>query len=285
MLPWTRPDPHTEFEADARALLAAFREAVADGKTHSEAFESRKIWSGTWKRRQQQAGLHKKKLAGPLRWTTKCVWCERLRDLSRELDVEHYRPKGGLSEWQGNPAPVSDTPPPEKHLNPAAYWWLAFSWHNFTLACKTCNQGWKRNLFPVEAPRSPCVEGVERHEKPLLLDPASSCFRARDHFRWEVLSGIIEGVSPQGRATIITCGLNRRELLDRRAKIAHETYSTSERFVRANRREDWASVDKASERLVELASITAEFTSMTRWIIEETTALTWHELENISSNS
>lgn len=277
MLPWTRPDPHEDFEADARVLLAAFRADVEEGKAHGEAFETRKIWSGSWTRRGQPRGLHKRKLAEPFPYATKCAWCERPRDLSRELDVEHYRPKAGVSEWREDPPQISDTPPQEFHLG-AGYWWLAFAWDNFSLACKTCNQGWKRNLFPVQTPRLPCVEGSEDREEPLLLDPASS-FQTREHFRWETLTGIVEGISAKGRATIVTCGLNRTELLDRRGKVARATSALVDRFVSAWQANDEKNTEKARARLVEQTSITAEFTSMTRWIVEERLGIAWEELD------
>lgn len=280
MLPWTRPAPHKEFEADARALLDALRKDIAKDKSKDksqhDAFKNRKIWSGSWKRGQQQTGVHKLTLAGQNLWEPKCVWCERKRDLRRELDVEHYRPKGRLSEWQGDPLPASNTPPKEITLGDG-YWWLAFHWENFSLACKTCNQEWKRNLFPVQSPRLACTEGVENRERPLLLDPASA-FRTRDHFRWDRL-GVMEGVSPEGRATIITCGLNRRGLRDLREKVAINTYIKVERLTSAINTGNDAHRDQALVELDRLGSSTEEFTSMKRWIIEEHMRLDWDDLD------
>lgn len=63
----------------------------------------------------------------------KCCYCERKRDLKRESDVEHFRPK----------AEVKDEP---EHRG---YWWLAYLWDNYFIACKSCNQEYKKSNFPL----------------------------------------------------------------------------------------------------------------------------------------
>lgn len=296
MLPWVRPDPHPDFAADAKALLTALRADVDahKGVPHSDHFKNREIWTSSWRRRSQPAGLHKASLAGPELGPVKCVWCEQLRSAKRELDVEHYRPKVAITEWAGSPSIVSDAPPPEIDVGPG-YWWLAFEWTNYFLACQPCNQGWKRNLFPVDGPRGKCVEGVEQTEKPLLLDPASK-FRTRDHFRWTV-EGIMEPLSPEGYATIVTCGLNRRDLRVRRSKVARDIKVALDSFTTAFRQ--WREISRtqplaerrqkdleekchaARDQIERLGSRTEEFTSMVRWFVEERLGCTWEDLTGI----
>jgi hypothetical protein len=280
VLPWTRPDPHADFATDAAALLADLRVDVAkrNGKPHSDDFENRQLWTASWKHRQQVRGLHKAALVGPEPWSTKCAWCEQLRPWKREIDVEHNRPKVWVTEWAGAPPFVSDTPPSEIDVGPG-YWWLAFEWKNYSLSCKTCNQGWKRRLFPVVAPRPTCVEGVEHIEKPLLLDPGST-FRPREHFRWTI-EGIMEPISPEGYATIVTCGLNRKDLLVRREKVAIKTKKTLARFTGALERDDIAGHGEAFADLAQLGSRSEEFTSMVRWLVEERLECLWEELKDM----
>lgn len=277
MLPWTRPQADVAFEADAQTLLAAVRTDIANGKTIGKALKGREIWGGSWKRRGQINGLHKIQLAKPDRWLAKCAWCEQRRELGRDIDVEHYRPKADVCTWQGNPPSVSDTPPAQVRRGDG-YWWLAFCWENFSLACKTCNQHWKRNLFPVRAPRPAWGEGVELHEQPLLLDPGSD-FRTRDHFRWDIWSGIVEGVSDEGRATIITCGLNRTGLVALRLKAALDTTDATKEFRQAWRRGGKRGAAEAREELTALTSDFEEFTSMRRWIVEQELDIPWEQLE------
>jgi hypothetical protein len=282
VLPWKRPDPHNDFKTDASALLDALRVDVAkrNGQPHSDDFNNRELWTASWGRRKQERGLHKTALVGPDLWFSKCVWCEQVRPAKRELDVEHYRPKVWVTEWKGEPPIVSDTPPREIGVGPG-YWWLAFEWKNYSLSCKTCNQGWKRNLFPVAAPRARCVEGVEDIEKALLLDPASS-FRTRDHFRWTV-DGIVEPTSSEGYATIVTCGLNRKDLTVRRGKVALDTSNTLSKFVDALRRNDRDGQKEAFRTLAKSGSRSEEFTSMVRWYVEECLKCSWDELDGMPS--
>jgi len=80
----------------------------------------------------------------------KCPICERrISHSDSNADViEHYRPK--------------------KH-----YWWLAYDYENYTLACSTCNLA-KSDDFPLFANQK-SVEYTNKHEidkeKPLLINP------------------------------------------------------------------------------------------------------------------
>lgn len=273
MLPWKRPLPHPEFERESKELLAAVRGELANGSAIGKALKHRSIWSGSWKR----AGVHKRKLAEPDSVCVKCVWCEQRFEIGRSIDVEHYRPKAVVTRWEGAPPPVTDTPPKQLGCG-NGYWWLAFAWDNYSFACKDCNQHWKRNLFPVREPRQQCVEGVEFVEQPLLLDPASS-FSPRDHFRWDILSGTITGVSEEGRATIITCGLNRSGLRRLRSKAALKTQAGIREFLEAWRRGGKARAAEALRNVEDLTSNFEEFTSMRRWIVEQDAGMTWEEFE------
>jgi hypothetical protein len=275
MLSFVRPSPHQEFAAEALKLLDDVRGAVKTrGAPHSEDFKGRDLWSGSWKR----DGRHKKALAGAGVERAKCAWCERFRDVSRELDVDHYRPKGGVTRWDGNPAPVSDMPPKEVDIG-AGYWWLGFSWENYSLSCKACNQEWKRNLFPLRDPRPACVEGVETSEQPLLLDP-SKPFKVSDHFRWTV-DAIMEGVSPEGHATIITCGLNRRLLVAERVKLVLDVNKVLRGLRSGIGRHDTTATYRGLGELADLGSRGSEFTSMVRWFAERALGCEWNELKGL----
>jgi hypothetical protein len=278
MHPWKRPDAHDTFKSESDALLAELRDDVAKNKSraHADHFERRSLWTYSWQRAGQPRGIHRTTLTGPIDWLTKCVWCEQHRERKRELDVEHYRPKVCVTEWEGDAPIVPDAPPREKNER-GGYWWLAFAWSNFMLSCKTCNQGWKRSLFPVRAPRVADVqEGDERADTPLLLDP-SIPFRTGDHFRWTP-GGIIEPVSDEGRATIITCGLNRKELLARRGLTAQNVLVHRGQLLQALRRRDGVAVQRETRELAAMGSATAEFTGMVRWFVEQGLGRSWEAL-------
>ncbi len=58
----------------------------------------------------------------------KCAYCESSAETVAHCDVEHFRPK-------------------------SVYWWLAYCWDNYLLACQICNQSYKGDGFPVPGAR------------------------------------------------------------------------------------------------------------------------------------
>jgi uncharacterized protein (TIGR02646 family) len=61
----------------------------------------------------------------------KCAYCESPYAAVDSRDVEHFRPKGGITE-----AP--------QHLG---YWWLAATWSNLLPSCPPCNQRRRQTAF------------------------------------------------------------------------------------------------------------------------------------------
>jgi uncharacterized protein (TIGR02646 family) len=135
---------------------------------------------------------------------SKCCYCEQLIE-GRFDDVEHWRPKTQANRGEGFPT--------------HGYWWLAWTWSNLLLACKTCNSGHKRDAFPLE-PRSVALlpEGIPPGgERPLLLDPSAEDplehieFRQAERGTWRPVA---RGGSRRGDTTIRALGLDRPHLLD-----------------------------------------------------------------------
>ena len=87
-----------------------------------------------------------------------CAYCGRKLDADDCGDVDHFRPKGRVLEAPGH----------------GGYWWLAYHLPNLYLACRRCNQVFKKNRFPVD-PESQRVtfekRGALAGEPRLLLDP------------------------------------------------------------------------------------------------------------------
>lgn len=90
----------------------------------------------------------------------KCGYCERRRDVNRESDIDHFRPKAEVTL-----APAHD-----------GYWWLAYDWNNLLFCCRYCNQRYKLNHFPVESE----ANRVGKENTPLagerayLIDPCDA---------------------------------------------------------------------------------------------------------------
>ena len=102
----------------------------------------------------------------------KCGFCEtklaRRGSGGADGDVEHYRPKGGVTDW------------PTMHDIPTGgnaetyYYWLTYEPRNYLLACRVCNQDFKQNFFPIAGVRcqpNTADEDELRAEHPYLLHP------------------------------------------------------------------------------------------------------------------
>jgi hypothetical protein len=269
MLSLVRPAARDDFDATSRRYLGELRAESHQNPITGEHFSSRELW---------KVAKHKKKLVAHSRKFTKCAWCERHHATKREINVEHYRPKAEVTCWTGSPPLVSDDPPKETFVS-AGYWWLAFDWNNYSLACTSCNQTWKRNLFPVQDPRASYGAGMEARETPLLIDPMS-CFRTADHFSWTPL-GIMNPESPRGYATIITCGLNRELLVAARERTARNVLAKIEELRRILR--SGTTAIRPIHELRELCTPEAEFSGMSRWWLEHKVGWTWEDLDAAAS--
>jgi len=141
----------------------------------------------------------------------KCCYCERKRTLKREMDVEHYRPKARV----------------DTEVDHRGYWWLAYDWNNYLWSCKSCNQGYKKNQFPLlpDGVRAEKEGGDLIAEKPCLINPRFeepteylAYYKKKLGGRWLVrviaLPGLCEEKRQRGEETIRILGLNRDDLGD-----------------------------------------------------------------------
>lgn len=169
----------------------------------------------------------------------KCSYCESKSEHVAALQVEHFRPKGGLE---------SEKPGDEKHNG---YYWLGYEWTNLLLSCPKCNgKGGKGTRFPISGKRvyddSPFdsngeIDSFDRtrliaknspliDEKPLLLNPEYD--EPKDHLTFDKL-GEIRGITKRGSATIDICKLNRDELYMERQDIVNDFVNEIMRLVYA----------------------------------------------------
>ncbi|MDX6806151.1 hypothetical protein SCD90_08745 [Terrihabitans sp. PJ23] len=155
----------------------------------------------------------------------KCAYCEGDFGAMMPVDVEHFRPKGGVIDATGT-------------LRFPGYWWLASKWENLLPSCIDCNRTrWqkvgtskykrgKENLFPLLGGAPPAVdEAGVNGEQPLLLNPTEDQpSRHIQHVYIELPGGRKESIvqpvvdaggteDPKGRASIDTYGLNRDRLV------------------------------------------------------------------------
>ncbi len=151
----------------------------------------------------------------------KCAFCEQKIYSNQHVDIEHFRPKGGIKDENNKPIQIDDD---GETIDHPGYYWLAYDWRNLLPSCVLCNQPssdhsegpiGKRNYFPVKDFRA-CRPGEEEQEEPLLLHPV---FRdPKDHLRVDE-TGVLVALTKEGRKCIDILALNERNLpKDRRDK-------------------------------------------------------------------
>ncbi len=170
-----------------------------------------------------------------LLYYNKCAYCETKEYLP---DIEHYRPKKGVTKLKGHPG----------------YYWLCYEWTNLIPACYFCNsRSGKWNKFPIMGMRvmkpsflpsgdldknklkaniTPLID-----EKPYLLHPEID--DPKPYFKF-YKNGKIEGVDSIGRGaeTIRICDLDRDNLRYRRKKLLDDFKEEIEHDLKLYMNED-----------------------------------------------
>lgn len=152
----------------------------------------------------------------------KCAFCESTITGVGFWDVEHFRPKSAVITRDGST------------LHPG-YYWLAYAWKNLYPACPACNRT-KGNRFPLadESQRAtiPWDYLYRENSSRLLLDPCQD--HPQDFLTYDdegiVASRWLEGerhaedrdAFELAQTTIDVYGLNRKELVDARARVIEE---------------------------------------------------------------
>jgi hypothetical protein len=216
----------------------------------------------------------------------KCAFCEGFAVGQGFGDVEHFAPKAELealgddeTTWgveRANLANVTGRTPTV--VSPTGYWWLAYDWDNYILACTICNQQWKRAIFPIKEARTKPPAQADA-ETAYLLHP----FRGeapKDHLEFGPLGEVKAknggaGISPYGRETIRTLGLDRPSLREQRRSIASKIHKKLDALTDAT----------IARRLELLGDISLDggidqiFCGMVRAIFEQRSGITWQQLE------
>jgi hypothetical protein len=218
----------------------------------------------------------------------KCGYCEIAVIGGQDGDVEHYAPKSELTvlgpdatTW-GEEAPNSSRVRGRKpqSLSERGYWWLAYSWSNYLLACAVCNQKWKKTIFPVKEPPQrtvPPAEGVA--ERSLLLNPFRGEHPAKHlHFQADGSVEAWKG-SRHGLETIKTVGLDRPSIRFVRQPFVSDAYQALRELADARLANDDAAEDRALRDIVRLGQAERQFSGAVRTIVEHALDVRWQDVE------
>src|SRR5262245_54535333 len=129
----------------------------------------------------------------------KCAYCEAKIVLDQHKgDVEHYRPKGGVTDENDKPIEIDDGRGGKQPHQ--GYYWLAYSWRNLLPSCIACNRPdasgdhrvGKWNRFPVAGKHASTPAKIAE-EKPLLLSPLLEEYDLAQHLVFDFKPGRITG--------------------------------------------------------------------------------------------
>jgi len=196
----------SEQEAHNRAIEAGESSVVKDGVYKGKKFGIKaEIYANA---------------EGPFRG--KCVYCEQKISGDQHVDIDHFRPKDGVTDIDFKPVMIEIEGETKKH---PGYYWLAYEWTNLLPACILCNQiltepsegkliG-KHTRFPVNG--SHAVDpGDEVNEDPLLINPLFD--EPSDHLELHSIGAYV-GKTNKGKTCIDVFGLNVRGLPNDRGKM------------------------------------------------------------------
>ncbi len=183
--------------AKVKRAKAAIQKKVASGQSLSSKTDFPDYWRSDIEIRK----------AIWIRSNRKCCYCERRRDLKREADIDHFRPKAEIAGG-----------------GKSGYWWLAYNWNNLFFSCKACNQT-KTSEFPlVSGNRVRIPTGNINLEKPFLPHPIDEDPEKLIGYRLDEMSPV-EQVKPYGKdkngrgeKTIHILGLDRLELTSEQSR-------------------------------------------------------------------
>jgi hypothetical protein len=102
----------------------------------------------------------------------RCAYCETPIADTQSIDIEHFRPKAGIKDENGNVVNLKDSQGFETNIPHHGYYWLAYDWRNLLPSCEKCNRP-KSTIFPVIGNYAQSV-GEEVNERPLLINPISN---------------------------------------------------------------------------------------------------------------
>jgi hypothetical protein len=168
----------------------------------------------------------------------KCAYCETYITDFQHGDVEHFRPKAGITDENDNPVYLKNNDGTAKKdgagnsVPHPGYYWLAYDWTNLLPSCIKCNEAdvinnqkiGKHMRFPVKGVHAQKPEELPG-EQPFLINPAST-LEADDpenHLQINTDTGLLEPLTERGEMCIKIFGLNLREqLVKDRLRACHE---------------------------------------------------------------
>ena len=148
----------------------------------------------------------------------KCAYCESLIAANHPGDIDHFRPKNGVTV---DSLIITVNDGKKRSVPHPGYYWLAYNYRNLLPACEDCNRPnkgksgglliGKWNNFPVKGFRAE-HPGDEKKERPLLINPVTAGRMIEQHLTFNA-QGVVEYWTTEGKTCCDVFGLNIRQAL------------------------------------------------------------------------
>ena len=258
-------------EAELKKLKGKKRVAAKKGrKTSAKTGKKKEVFPGIWKDFKAYFSYAQ---------FGKCGFCESPILDTYPGDVEHYRPKSAITALREEADALGQqqeglagiTGRLTKPVADTGYYWLAYEWTNYLLACSVCN-GLKGTIFPVkpDATGPPLKDNFS--EDALLLNPFEKKLPA-SHLEFKS-NGFVQDKTLYGRATIETCGLYREQLRSTRKDIAVRAYALADVLRRPGNKRN----PQLLRDCYDLGADDAKHCGMVRSILEGRGKTSWQKL-------
>lgn len=171
----------------------------------------------------------------------KCAYCEAMISLNQPGDVEHFRPKGKVTDENDRIVEVDTENGRRPH---PGYFWIAYDWRNLLPSCSKCNRlaktsdgrlVGKSTRFPVKGVHASSPAEIDR-EVPLLINPLVD--DPSEHLDMDVETGVLFKKTDRGEMCIRILDLNREGLPEARKGVYEDVLMHAEAFPRALLKDD-----------------------------------------------
>ncbi len=187
--------PPAEWIKKAEAATKELREAKTDNERKAVIDKYEGLWRDNDVRNWLLALFHNK------------CWYTEAKESVSAIHVDHYRPKGRVSDLGRNQR--------------EDYWWLAFDWHNYRICGQLINTK-KNDIFPLCEGCCATADDPKslKLEAPLLIDPITDDARLisyemdEEGCRATSIAGIDDAEQHRADNTIEILGLNRLNRLN-----------------------------------------------------------------------
>jgi hypothetical protein len=186
----------------------------------------------------------------------KCAYCESRFILDQTGDVEHYRPKLGVTDEHDRPVMVTTGRRGKEISAHPGYYWLAYNWLNLLPSCSRCNRIQKTKdgrkvgkgtRFPITGVRAAEPGDDLMLELPVFLHPYFD--NPDEHLIFDSATGLVTEKTPRGKALIDLLDLNREGLPEARRESYDSALSKITEIILAVRYHDPPAVAKHMQYL------------------------------------